>query len=197
MSTTENSKPEPIIKGQDDATEKAQNHNKYRHNKQIKVQSVHEKVNEHLNKNLETHMPHRGLFKAVVRQIPTFLSKEEFYLGLNVNLPVTDWYFVHGGSQTPSASALGQESGTSGTPNYFSYSLQEGITYSIAYFGFDDETTMNSFIRKYDNFVVEVDQKRKYVLQVTRALYQTMPVYKEELPKAAKIACEKSKHEIE
>jgi hypothetical protein len=43
-------------------------------------------------------MPHRGLFKAVVRQIPTFLSKEEFYLGLNVNLPVTDWYFVHGGS---------------------------------------------------------------------------------------------------
>jgi len=29
------------------------------------------------------------LFKAVVRQIPTFLSKEEFLLGLDVNLPVT------------------------------------------------------------------------------------------------------------
>ena len=60
---------------------------------------------------------------------------------------------------------------------------------------------MNSFIRKYDSFVVEVDQKRKYVLQVTRALYQTMPVYKDEIltpePKSQLVPKELSKHEME
>jgi hypothetical protein len=81
------------------------------------------------------------LFKAVVRQIPTFLTKDEFYLGLNVSLPINQWYFEQGGSQTPSASAFG-ESGMSGnSPNYFSYSLSEGMTYSVAYFGFDDKET--------------------------------------------------------
>jgi hypothetical protein len=33
-------------------------------------------------------MATRGLYKAVVRKIPIFLSKEEFFLGLNVSLPV-------------------------------------------------------------------------------------------------------------
>jgi hypothetical protein len=60
---------------------------------------------------------------------------------------------------------------------------------------------MNSFIRKYDSFVVEVDQKRKYVLQVTRALYQTMPVYKDENPvaevKSQIVPKEMTKHEME
>ena len=47
--------------------------------------------------------------------------------------------------------------------------------YSVAYFGFDSEEVMNQFVEKYNNFVVEVDQKRKYSLEVTRALYQPMP----------------------
>lgn len=31
--------------------------------------------------------------------------------------------------------------------------------FSVAYFGFDDEATLNQFIEKYDNFVIEVDNK--------------------------------------
>ena len=34
---------------------------------------------------------------------------------------------------------------------------------------------MEQFIEKYDNFVVEVDNKRKYSLEVSRAWYQPMP----------------------
>ena len=51
-------------------------------------------------------MATRGLHKAVVRKIPIFLSKDEFYLGLNVSLPINQWHFVHGGSQSPSMVAL-------------------------------------------------------------------------------------------
>jgi len=39
-------------------------------------------------------MATRGLFKAVVRNIPTILSKEDFYIGLNVSLPVNQWYYI-------------------------------------------------------------------------------------------------------
>jgi hypothetical protein len=49
-------------------------------------------------------------------------------------------------------------------------------------------------VKKYDNFVVEVDSKRKYVLQVTRALYQDMPVYNREPQEAEKVM---TKAEIE
>ena len=55
--------------------------------------------------------------------------------------------------------------------------------YSVAYFGFEDHTTMEEFIAKYNKFVVEVDKKGKYYLQVTRALYQTMPSYSNEQDK--------------
>jgi len=50
--------------------------------------------------------------------------------------------------------------------------------YSVAYFGFDSALIMDQFVAKYNNFVVEVDQKRKYSLEVTRALYQPMPSIK-------------------
>ena len=43
--------------------------------------------------------------------------------------------------------------------------------YSIAYFGFDSEEILNQFVEKYNNFVVEVDQKKEYKLQVTRSIY--------------------------
>ena len=46
--------------------------------------------------------------------------------------------------------------------------------YSVAYFGFDSAEIMEQFIAKYNNFVVEVDQKRKYCLEVSRAWYQPM-----------------------
>ena len=46
--------------------------------------------------------------------------------------------------------------------------------YSVAYFGFDSAEIMEQFIAKYNNFVVEVDQKRKYSLEVSRAWYQPM-----------------------
>jgi hypothetical protein len=52
--------------------------------------------------------------------------------------------------------------------------------FSVAYFGFDDEDTLQQFIKKYDNFVIEVDHKQKFVLQVSRAIYQTMPSMKDE-----------------
>jgi hypothetical protein len=66
----------------------------------------HDEVQKKLHTKLNTFMAARGLYKAVVRNIPIFLSKEEFFLGLNVSLPVNQWYFVHGGSQTPSMVAL-------------------------------------------------------------------------------------------
>jgi hypothetical protein len=47
--------------------------------------------------------------------------------------------------------------------------------YSIAYFGFDSADTLHQFIDKYNNFVVEVDQKKEYTLQVTQAIYQAIP----------------------
>jgi len=45
----------------------------------------------------------------------------------------------------------------------------------VAYFGFDDKETMETFIRKYDNFIVD-DTKHKYLLQVSKAIHQSMPV---------------------
>jgi len=52
--------------------------------------------------------------------------------------------------------------------------------YSVAYFGFDSAEIMEQFVAKYDNFIVEVDQKRKYCLEVSRAWYQPMPIYVDE-----------------
>ena len=66
----------------------------------------HTKVQESLHAWLHTYMASRGLYKAVVRNIPLFLHKDEFYLGLNLKIPVNQWYFVHGGSHTPSMVAL-------------------------------------------------------------------------------------------
>lgn len=43
--------------------------------------------------------------------------------------------------------------------------------YSVAYFGFDNAEIMDQFIGKYNNFVVEVDQRRKYSLEVSQAWY--------------------------
>ena len=50
--------------------------------------------------------------------------------------------------------------------------------YSVAYFGFDSKEILDEFVAKYNNFVVEVDNNQKYTLQVSRALYQTMPSIK-------------------
>ena len=38
-------------------------------------------------------MTTRGLHKAVVRKIPAFLTKNEFWYGIDVSLPVNQWYF--------------------------------------------------------------------------------------------------------
>lgn len=130
---------------------------------------THAQINSQLNARLHTFMPSRGLFKAVVRNIPSFLSKDEFYLGLNVSLPVNQWYFHQSGSQ-PTSAFVSQ----SGGRNYSL--LGSSAEYSVAYFGFDDKEVLSEFIRKYNNFVVEVDHKRKYVLQVTKAIFQDMPV---------------------
>ena len=116
-------------------------------------------------------MATRGLYKAVVRNIPAFLSKDEFYLGLNVTLPVNQWYFCQGGSQAPSAIALSAwtHSLSSGVTSKNTGSLSLGsirnnyailgasAEYSIAFFGFDNIETMELFIAEYNNFVVEVD----------------------------------------
>ena len=108
-------------------------------------------------------MATRGLYKAVVRNIPAFLSKNEFYLGLNVTLPVNQWYFCQGGSQAPSAVALtawthslssgvsGSSSSTSGLslgslPIRNFAILGASSEYSMAYFGFDNLETMEQFI---------------------------------------------------
>lgn len=125
-------------------------------------------------------MASRGLFKAVVRRIPSFLSKNEFYLGLNVSLPVNQWYFCQGGSQAPSAVALtawtqSLSQGIGNNPGSSKFSSTTGLSlgtlptrsyamlgaasqeYSVAYFGFDSSQIMDQFIAKYNNFVVEVD----------------------------------------
>lgn len=52
--------------------------------------------------------------------------------------------------------------------------------FSVAYFGFDDEDTLKNFIEKYDNFIIEIDNKQKFVLQVIRATFQTMPSIRED-----------------
>ena len=118
-------------------------------------------------------MATRGLYKAVVRNIPAFLSKDEFYLGLNVTLPVNQWYFCQGGSQAPSAVALtawthslsqatsnvgshhggiGSQSSTTGlslgTLPTRSYAQLGAASqeYSVAYFGFDSAEIMEQFI---------------------------------------------------
>jgi hypothetical protein len=119
-------------------------------------------------------MATRGLFKAIVRNIPSFLTKNEFYLGLNVSLPVTQWYYCQGGSQAPSSVALSAWAhNSSATSNAFFYnSLSMRVfgrfggsqEFSVAYFGFDDQETLDQFIKKYDNFVIEVDHKQKFVL---------------------------------
>ena len=61
-------------------------------------------------------------------------------------------------------------------PTRSSYSMLGAASheYSVAYFGFDSAEIMEQFIAKYNNFVVEVDQKRKYCLEVSRAWYQDM-----------------------
>jgi len=105
-----------------------------------------------LHSKLSTFMATRGLFKAIVRNIPSFLTKNEFYLGLNVSLPVTQWYFCQGGSQAPSSVALSAWANNSSiSSNAFFYSSLSLRVYgmfggsqefSVAYFGFDDEATL-------------------------------------------------------
>jgi len=36
----------------------------------------------------------KKLHKAAVRKVPSFLSEEEFFRGLNIDLPVEQRYFV-------------------------------------------------------------------------------------------------------
>ena len=137
-----------------------------------------------------------------MRRIPSFLSKNEFYLGLNVSLPVNQWYFCQGGSQAPSTVALtawtqslsqaissssslsaqskfnrsttGLSLGSLPTRSYAMLGAASA-EYSVAYFGFDNSEIMDQFITKYNNFIVEVDQRRRYTLEVSRAWYQPMP----------------------
>ena len=95
------------------------------------------------------------------------MSKPDFYLGLNVSLPVNQWYFVPCGSQTPSLVAL----------HAFGGKIQSNYANpetSLAYFGFDERATLLEFVTKYDKFVVNVE-KKKFVLKVSEALYQSMP----------------------
>ena len=101
-------------------------------------------------------MANRGLFKAIVRNIPSFLTKNEFYLGLNVSLPINQWYFCQGGSQAPSSVALSAWANNSSVSSnaylYRSLSMQVyGLfggsqEFSVAYFGFDNEDTLKKFI---------------------------------------------------
>ena len=57
-----------------------------------------------------------------------------------------------------------------------SYQLTSSSSeFSNAYFGFKKESDLVEFIDKYDKFVVEVDNRRRYELQVSRAWYQAMP----------------------
>lgn len=109
-------------------------------------------------------MATRGLYKAVVRNIPIFLSKDEFFLGLNVSLPVNQWYFVHGGSQTPSMVALlaysqqGLQGAARPTGHFSQHNLaihHNTTEYSVAYFGFEELATLKEFIAKYDKFQVD------------------------------------------
>lgn len=60
------------------------------------------------------------------------------------------------------AAARGVHSGSS--LRSYSLALGLGTEYSVAYFGFEDKETLDAFISKYNNFVVEVDHRRKYVL---------------------------------
>ena len=140
---------------------------------QISVLS-HDEIQKKLHTKLNTFMASRGLYKAVVRNIPIFLTKEEFFLGLNVSLPVNQWYFVHGGSQTPSMVALLAYSGpqsslTRPTGQFSQHNLaihHNTTEYSVAYFGFEDADILKQFIQKYDKFQVN-DGKRTYDLQVS------------------------------
>ena len=138
-------------------------------------------------------MSSRGLFKAIVRKIPSFLTKNEFYLGLNVSLPVNQWYFCPCGSQAPSAVALSAWDNTLSSA-FASNSLSMRVSgrfhgtkeFSVAYFGFDDPSTLEQFISKYNNFVIELDHKQKFELEVSRALFQSMPaLHEESLPEEA------------
>ena len=69
--------------------------------------------------------------------------------------------------------------------------------YSVAYFGFDSASVMEQFIEKYDNFVVEVDNKRKYSLEVSRAWYQPMPTLLKNGKKAQATPVEDNKKMID
>ena len=101
-------------------------------------------------------MVNRGLFKAIVRNIPSFLTKNEFYLGLNVSLPINQWYFCQGGSQAPSSVALSAWANNSSVSSnaYLYRSLSMRVyglfggsqEFSVAYFGFDNEDTLKKFI---------------------------------------------------
>ena len=52
------------------------------------IEMGHQEVQQKLHQKLNTFVATRGLYKAVVRNIPTILSKEDFYIGLNVSLPI-------------------------------------------------------------------------------------------------------------
>ena len=67
--------------------------------------------------------------------------------------------------------------------------------YSVAYFGFDSAEIREQFIAKYNNFVVEVDQRRKYSLEVSRAWYQPMPTLNQSQKSSDSSGTEASKEE--
>jgi hypothetical protein len=147
--------------------------------------SKHDQLQRLINTKPNTYLPQRGLYKAIVRKIPTFLSKDEFWLGLNCTFPVANWYFCPRGSQPPSLVALLCFESSIARPQQFSQAalaLHHSCTeFSVAYFGFDDQATMHQFIERYQGFQIS-DGQRNYALEVSTAIHLSMPVPQEDEP---------------
>ena len=52
---------------------------------------------------------------------------------------------------------------------------RERNDFSVAYFGFEDYSTMEQFIQKFNNFTIQDEKGKSYILIVQRALYQSLP----------------------
>lgn len=52
---------------------------------------------------------------------------------------------------------------------------RERNDFSVAYFGFELHETMDQFINKFNNFTIQDEKGKSYILLVQRAFYQSLP----------------------
>ena len=56
--------------------------------------------------------------------------------------------------------------------------------YSVAYYGFELKETLEAFIQKFNNFTIQDEKSKSYVLLVQRSIYPSFPINRKQQAKS-------------